>query len=144
MSRPPIFTTERGLLPLLDVAILLLGLFLVLLAAQAARADEDHSILAGQAIVLLETVPDATDTWRLRRVDSDSGRLVGAARPLDEAEALVRADLLARGSADERPVLVLVQFTDPFGSDADDWQAVHARALQEGLTQRRWTMVWGR
>ena len=68
---------ERGLMPLLDISILLLGLFLVLLAIESAREHDGMSVMAGRAVIVLEIIPDAEQTWAICRVDSESGQRSG-------------------------------------------------------------------
>jgi hypothetical protein len=144
-GREPLFTIERGLMPLLDVSILLLGLFLVLLAVDSARERDARSVLSGQAIVLLELIPDAEQGWLLSRIDADSGERSGSPDQLTRAAELVSEDLRERRRRPEdatRAVLVLVQFPDPFTERT--WSASDGRTLQTALAGQRWVMVWGR
>jgi hypothetical protein len=143
MKKRPVL--ERGLLPLLDISILLLGFFIVLMAARSsAGRNEPKGVFAGEAFVLLEIVPPKEgDTFLVYRND-DRGQRVGKGVKPERAAELVRDSLAeAKGTAADWRVIVVCQFTDVF--QAKGWTAVHTRALRDPLSRAGYRVVflWG-
>jgi hypothetical protein len=131
----------HGLLPLLDITILLLGFFIVMMAQQSARGRE--GVYSGKAFVLLEVVPGADDDgYRIYATD-ESGKRTGRGRMLSDAASFV-ADALQAGDAappDDSQVIVVIGIGDVF--EARTWSAEHTLDLRRALGRHRVLFLWG-
>ncbi len=131
----------HGLLPLLDITILLLGFFIVMMAQQSARGRE--GVYSGKAFVLLEVVPEADDDgYRIYATDRN-GKRTGRGRMLSDAASLV-VDALQTGDAsapDDSQVIVVIGIGDVF--EARTWSAQHTLELRRALSRYRVLFLWG-
>jgi len=135
-SRTGITVTE-GLLPLLDVSILMLGLLFVLwnmaLARQAAKSGQASTqVLPGiNMVVVLDVAPNGNMTLRIP--DAEGTQTVNSVKSVDELKKLLmqRAEKLPKEHADSsRRPLVLVVYQDPWRM-SEDIGAELAKALRD-------------
>jgi len=138
MSR---WTMERSLLPLLDISVLLLGLFIVLMMVERKDQEQDASIFAGQNIVLVE-VDYEDDRFVAYSVDNVTGQRAGAAYPLADCGDLVDEVLADADRETEAVTVVLLQMPDL--QVAGKWTNEQQLDLVNALDGRRWTLLWGR
>ncbi len=111
-------TVAEGLLPLLDVSVLLLGLLFVLwnvAAAQQAKQDQQREQLPGISMIILLTVEangqlelQVPQTGKKPRIVSLQ-RVEDLKSALDDAKASIRSS-----SQDDRRPLVLIVYSDPW------------------------------
>jgi biopolymer transport protein ExbD len=105
------FTIAEGLLPLLDISVLLLGLFIVMFAAgvltdSGAAPAADESSLPGIGQVILLKVDETGKLWVLAG-SGKPGRSVGLSKLQTELKAVKQA------RAEQEP-LVLVYYENPW------------------------------
>jgi len=129
---------ERGMLPLLDISLMLLGLMIVVTVARSEAEEGRRSVWAGRGVVLLELAHEGED-FLVYAVEAESGRRVGAGRALGDAGDLV-GEVLADADRDAGATVVILRGADPLAMPR--WRIDHSAALRESLADHSWHIVW--
>lgn len=134
---------EKGILPLLDVSLLLLGLFLVLLATVNASSstrelDTSTSILAGSGVVVLQIGEDGY----IYIIDKDTGKRVPTKKSLPKnirTEILNGFLLEKKGST---RTFFIIEYENSLGMNS--WSQENQRDLLRSLEGFQYSFIYGR
>lgn len=121
--RSPAFSISDALLPLLDVAILLLGLIMILWTVNAANIKQESGNATSSAESLF---PSQVDLLTV----ASNGRFHYGKESLD-GDAL--EDRLDRGASPQSDRLILIVVEDPWSKDCNDAYETALNLIRENM-----------
>lgn len=134
---------EKGILPLLDVSLLLLGLFLVLLATVSASSiskkhDSSTAILSGKIIVVLQIGIDGY----IYVIDKDTGEREPSIRSLPQNLRTEILEKFADEAKHSNQTIFIIEYEAPLRMTR--WTNDNQRDLLKSLEGFHYSFIYGR